>query len=366
MTPTLTDLTLICLSYEKHPYLRRVLLGYSNYDCHVILADGSQEPWKHGQSGQINQLTWEYFHHSSLEGNESSVTKRLRESLKRVKTKYVCFLDDEEIIFPTGLHLAINELDSNPSKSCAGGRVAILKTSEFPNLKLNPWGRRSSFTEYEQVNSISRIESVISENRTANLYYQVFRAEDGMSIAADLHSTYFEFFSWSEVLLACLHMRNGSWSMGDYPYWIRVPGLAHEEDPKYRESSFDISQEEAEIIAKIVFSNGKTGEIEQLTSLIKSNWSKRKDDLTSRSLLNMKIVSTKNGFKRFLKQFLIVQFLKSLLIKDKSEGQTFLEYVSSNEYLDASYLSEAIYIEGIFRNFPKGIDEDYDFGLPCR
>jgi glycosyltransferase domain-containing protein len=114
-------ISVIVLTYERHDFIRRQLLYYSNHPVHLIFADGSAARWPHGEQGTSNEMSWEYIHCPGYD----TIMERLALSTQKVITEYVCLLDDQECILFTGINSAIDTLDAEPKHSCAGGLVAL-------------------------------------------------------------------------------------------------------------------------------------------------------------------------------------------------------------------------------------------------
>ena len=214
-------LSMVILTYERHDLLRRQLLYFAGKPVHIVLADGSQQDWGLGSSGVAGAMSWEYFRIPGFNTRSS----RLAEASARVATEYVCMLDDEECILWSGLQRAIGQLDKSPHVSCAGGLVARAETLAG-DVHLVPWGRWSQPWSLLQDDPLSRFQEMASEQRTANLFYQVMRSSDLVVHARSMTDCAVFVPSAIEVGLAGFLALTGKWSMGDYPFWIRNGGSA--------------------------------------------------------------------------------------------------------------------------------------------
>jgi len=215
----MTLATAVILSYNRQDVLRRQLLYYANKPVHLIFADGSDSDWGSGDAGSIGEMTWEYFRISGYD----SVSKRLVEAVYRVETEFMFFLDDEECILWTGIESAINFLIHNSDHSCAGGRADI---SVFVKEKIaiRPWGRWAKPFELVQSSGLERFESMCTENRSANLFYQIQRSKNVRAWVRALDRD----FKPSEIYPGFLEIAFtgslsflGKWKMSRYPFWIR-------------------------------------------------------------------------------------------------------------------------------------------------
>ena len=215
--------TAVIVSYNRQDVLRRQLLYYANKPIHLIFADGSDDDWGSGDSGSIGEMTWEYFRISGY----NSVLKRLVEAVHRVESEFMFFIDDEECILWTGVEQAVEFLRQNPDHSCAGGRadaMEILKSK----IVIRPWGYWAEPFELLQSSGFDRLESVCSQSRTANIYYQVLRTLDIQTFVEvvdpnlNIENRYSGF---TEIALSGFLTLAGKWQMGTYPYWIRYREL---------------------------------------------------------------------------------------------------------------------------------------------
>ncbi|MDA9227022.1 TIGR00180 family glycosyltransferase [Actinomycetota bacterium] len=213
-------LTLVVLSYERQSFVRRQLLYYSSRPVHIVIADGSATPWQDGQSGHSGDMTWEYLHDPGY----FTYRDRFAQALERVKTEYVCLVDDQECILWTGLQSAVLTLDAQPDHVCAGGLVSIADLTPNDTM-LYPWGHRGVPWELTDPNPIERFRKVTGpDQRSANLYYQVTRTSNLRNFAQMMRSFKGVSTATPEVALAGYLALAGKWAMGPYPYWIRAGG----------------------------------------------------------------------------------------------------------------------------------------------
>lgn len=212
-------ISIVILSFERHEFLRRQLLTYADRPVHLVLADGSKRIWSHGVAGSVGQMTWEYFNI----GGYGSYPQRLAEACYRLSTRYMCLLDDQETIFMSGIARAIAQLETHPYQSCAGGRVA--STVQIAgHIRLVPYQRWSSHWSLIDDDPIARFRAVTSQERTANLFYQVVRTSDMLDFVDDMSTFKNGYSSAIEIYLASCLALSGKWEMGAYPYWVRNGG----------------------------------------------------------------------------------------------------------------------------------------------
>ena len=242
--------TAVILSYNRQDALRRQLLFYANKSVHLILADGSDDDWGSGDSGSIGEMTWEYFRISGW-----NYMDRYRKAISKVETEFMVFIDDEECILWTGVERAICFLKANPDHSCAGGRVGrasvggVGKRPLSKSFSVADWNYFSSRFGLLQDDFRLRLQNLVTENRTANIYYQVHRTELVKKFAETFDEKILEvkYLGTHEILFCCFIVVHGKWQMQNYPYWFRYGGssAAPSGTPKYLSdnSASEISRE---------------------------------------------------------------------------------------------------------------------------
>lgn len=219
--------TAVIVSYNRQDVLRRQLLYYANKPIHLIFADGSDADWGSGDSGSIGKMTWEYFRISGW-----SYIDRYRKAVSKVETEFMFFIDDEECILWTGVEKAVEFLQQNPDHSCAGGRVGrasvggIGKRPLSKSFSVADWNYFSSSFDLLHDDFRLRLQSLIIENRTANIYYQVHRTELVKKFAETFDEKILElkYPGTTEILFCCFVISHGKWRMDNYPYWFRYGG----------------------------------------------------------------------------------------------------------------------------------------------
>lgn len=347
-------LTIICISRNRHPFLKRVILAYSQFNYHLVIADDSCDKWDWPETGRFGLLTWEYFSSSdSSPGN--SYVNRFFKATQLVTTEFVCLLDDQEVIFPIGLESAIQELRLNLSISCAGGTISTLVRSDDGGIVLGRWGRRSDHYSVTLSTPIERMRQVIFDTRTANLCYQVMRKDLVIDFAKKIQKLNFQFHSAIEIFLALYLLKHGKWSMGGYPYWIRVMG-----PPNKSEVVEHMTTEEIQWITESLY-DGKS-ELEDRICLAKEledTWG-RSRSINNKSVQELNwFVSLSNKLETRLKQFVKkIPYLREILIKLLRKPQKYIslkELFESQDLLSHENLLEVAHFEAVLRTYPEGI-----------
>lgn len=125
----LSDLTVVILSYQRHPFLIRSMEYWSGKLSTLIILDGTEKPVPDEVLNKMSpniQYNWNYIKYED----------RLRSVIPMIKTRYVVQLSDDEYFLPSGLESCINELEQdNEIIACVGrclyfwprkGRITVM------------------------------------------------------------------------------------------------------------------------------------------------------------------------------------------------------------------------------------------------
>jgi glycosyltransferase domain-containing protein len=376
------EITLVIPSYERHPYLRRQLLYYVDKPLHIVIADGSSVAWEDGDSGARGQMTWEYFHIPGFD----TYTQRLQLAMERVPTEFMFLIDDQECILWTGVLRAVDNLRENPDHSCAGGRVAITAVGA-EGLHLCSWGRWSEPWGLLEPRALDRFRSLVEEERTANLYYQVFRAAD-MRRYLDVFSDYrASYIGAGEIAPAAFRALSGKWVMDSYPFWIR-----HGESLSRPASALNpMSETEVSTMAKKLVAlttqagppaRGVGGEghfdADDLAQLISAKWGPYgdSDGRSSKGFVARRVGQSWSSVRGFLARILQVawpSYYERLRARRElqagevlgAEGRlTFGEYAIRFGAGYPGVAADLLRIEKIWNEFPNGVPESGSFPTP--
>ena len=267
----------------------------------------------------------------------------------------MCFLDDQEVIFPFGLESAIQELRLNHSISCAGGTISTLVRSNDGPIVLGRWGRRSDHYSVTLSTPIERMRQVIFDTRTANLYYQVMRKDLVIDFARKIHKLNFQFHSAIEIFLALYLLKHGKWSMGGYPYWIRVVGPPNKSDVEEH-----MTTEEIQSIAESLFDDiSEFGDRISLAKEIEDTWGRSRSILEASAQESSWFVSFSSKLvtcsKHLAKK---IPYLREILIKLLRKPPTYIgikELFESQDLLSHENLLEVAHFEAVLGTYPDGI-----------
>ena len=209
---SLSNLTIIIPTYNRHDYLLRQLVYLSYYPIKIIVVDGSEKPL---QKRFINQFT-PYrnikYHHLKI-----SIPDRIRFALKKINTPYVMCLADDDFYIPSGLVVAMNKLKLNKrSVACMGqslGLDILNKKSYF-----FPYGKSLEKYSIVKKNSIDRIVEGIQNYRSA-AFYALFKTSEFIEIWKDIQSSSCpELMEYEHAIMTYLH---GGIITSNSIYWVR-------------------------------------------------------------------------------------------------------------------------------------------------
>lgn len=166
-------ITLLCLSYERHYYLKRSIKYFSQTNVKIIYCDGSSKPLN---LDDTNIEKFENIHYIHL---NLQFLDRMKYLFKLIKTPYVSIIGDEEFYMPTSILNCINFLENNYDYvACMGaaaefnkfrGKVVLGNTDENLYNKVldsnNTFKRlKDHFMNYSQVHVFSIVRSEIFIN----------------------------------------------------------------------------------------------------------------------------------------------------------------------------------------------------------
>lgn len=212
----LSNLTIICLTYERHSYIRRQIAYF--YDCPINLwfMDGSKNSINfEGTNFKSGQLKWIYQHLPEMNYHE-----RLLLAMEKLETEYVCLLPDDDIILKTGLEMAINNLDVYKNLQFAGGKAGRISSKiDIVGFCRDARWSDDLFLDFADISE--RLYKMISLNRTANIFYVVGRGNIFKEIYKISNRVQFSFASATEILMTGLSLIQSKYKTGDYPFWIR-------------------------------------------------------------------------------------------------------------------------------------------------
>jgi len=212
----LSNLTIICLTYERHSYIRRQISYF--YDCpvHLWFMDGSKNAINFdGTNLKSGQLKWKYQHLPEL-----NYFERLLLAVEEVETDYICLLPDDDVLFKTGLETAVNSLNNSKDLQFVGGKAArIVSLSNNVGFCRDYHWSDSLLLSFDNISE--RLFQMISLKRTANIYYVVGRTSSYKEIYKTATKFEFSYASAIELIITGLSVIKSKYITGNYPFWLR-------------------------------------------------------------------------------------------------------------------------------------------------
>jgi glycosyltransferase domain-containing protein len=365
--------TVIIMSYERQPYLRRQLLYFAEKPVHLIIADASDEAWSLGNAGGSGEMSYEYFH---VPGYNTFI-ERLHLALERVNTEFMCFIDDEECLLWMGIMEAIRHLSENPDQVCAGGMVA--ETVETTGgLSLRPWGRWATSWSLKNDSPLDRFSEMVKMERTANLYYQVHRTAVIRKYVDCLRDFQYSYRGAFELAMSGFVILSGKWEMGTYPFWIRNGGSI---TPPSSATNYMTKSDTAEVVRVLMGSrssclsdsvdldpSGPKYTPEFFEALIESGWGV--DGLSDNRVHNKSLISRTVHVLRVRIGRMLRSHAPELHSRlrnrrqahfstagniDIYESTTFSDYGNAFEEAIPGFKADLECIERIWKSFPDGV-----------
>lgn len=203
-------LTLICPTYNRHPFLERSCRFWCDRNVSVIYADGSESACT---STFLKAPNIHYLHYPV------GLVQRLLVLLAEVKTPYVCMMGDDEFYILSALQGCVAYLDSHPDYvACMGRAIAfsskdnkIVFRQQYPRLQ----GRILSESA-----PLSRLDRHFSSYVPAHCYAvtrtEIFQSsmEAALSIKLDIFAIY-------ELIEEFLVVAAGKSIVMPNLYWLR-------------------------------------------------------------------------------------------------------------------------------------------------
>lgn len=215
-----TQLTLICLTYERHDFVRRQIAYFSASNVSLIFADGSSSALFDSELKKVKygSCSVSYF---NIPG-ASTYLKRIQQSLSLTETDYVMFIDDADLYFLSGIELALNSFLLNPNSLFAAGYVCQASKLASGCLKYFDWGHWSKPFALLNQDPAKRLVELITNMRTGNMYYGVMPKTMLLKSVQLSSQIYWSCNAGNELMHAGLLAISNSYEMGHYPFWTRT------------------------------------------------------------------------------------------------------------------------------------------------
>jgi glycosyltransferase domain-containing protein len=223
------EFTIVCLSYNRPDALKQLISYYSSSTIHLIIADGSTTPLEPSKllDSKNSNFTCSYLHIPSI-----SAQPRLTAAVKLISTKYCCLIDDSDLILVTGIAKIIHFLDNNPDYSCVSGdAIYAYHDKIFKRTNFIPCGYWSSPLKLVG-NSSDRLIKMITQGRSANVFYSITRTEHLIKFPELISNIQYDFSGSYELLWTAFLCLAGKYEKLDFPYLIRTGGDSYPEPIK--------------------------------------------------------------------------------------------------------------------------------------
>lgn len=221
----MNKISLICLTYERHEFVRRQLLYFAGKPINFIIADGSKKALNLKNRGKIGKMNWTYFNIST----KDSFFKRLIKASKLVNTKYVCMIDDGDIIFWSGINKLINLLDKKKSYHCAGGFSAngfFLPSKKMVFCKDNLKGIEKTIKLDSSASK--RLLKLISMQLTGTVFYSIIRSKLFLNLIKEVYKNRSSYPISNELVWCAFIAIKSKIVIKDIPFCVRmdVPSIS--------------------------------------------------------------------------------------------------------------------------------------------
>ena len=261
----LSELTIICLSYERQNYVRRQLVYFSDTPVKLVVADGSDRPMADLEPSEVVNISLR-FRYIHLAG-AATYQKRLELALEEVDTPFVTLMDDADILFKSGLARAVLELKGNQNISVAAGKVGRFEHAEgLKQVGYSNWGHWSSPLSLEGVSQTKLLE-MISNMRTANVFYVVSRRDIFIEGIQKMHQARLTNGSAGELFLTAFFIIKSNFNLGDYPFWMRgnVPSVPSKLYDKCSETEWHVvdGEDRKDFISYLAGELAESGKLER-------------------------------------------------------------------------------------------------------
>ena len=213
--------TIVIPTMNRLDWVYRTLDFYQKFNLlHPILIGDSSNKAKNQKlkkyAEKYSNLKINIFHFPNL--NAEQVTFELS---KLVKTKYVTFLADDDIILPSFFNIAVKELSEDKKLSGVSGRSYC-----FSNQKNNLYGEITSFGEYPIIDSQeNNYFDRISRNLTPNYacIFSIVRISVFIKALKKINelNKYHQTFILGELLCSIEYLKQGKIRKLKHPFILR-------------------------------------------------------------------------------------------------------------------------------------------------
>jgi glycosyltransferase domain-containing protein len=169
--------SLVMPTYGRPALVLRQIMYLSRYDFHLIIADGSRDPIFQENNLQFDKLKITYIH----EAGEFTYPGRLFRAIELCETEFLLLMDDSDIYLPSSIQLIAKKMQRN-HQLMISGQVSVLHNT-IMGARITNWGHWSDDFSLLDDKPEDRINKLIANVRTANLFYSIFRTENLLQLS---------------------------------------------------------------------------------------------------------------------------------------------------------------------------------------
>ena len=206
--------TILILTYNRYPYLRRLLEYFNSYTPlpQIIILDSSTDEMQDEvleEFQRSDRIIWKKFH------SKTFFIHKIFDGLKEVKTEYSVLCAEDDFIAVNGLMSGLKFLDSHPDFSCFMGRCISHGISENNGIFWGPLfhGKQSA----RGGDPVQRMERFATGKSIMNLY-GLYRTGDHLRMW-EKTCKHVSDFGLSELFPCMLSYLYGKVAIGNVFYW---------------------------------------------------------------------------------------------------------------------------------------------------
>ena len=220
-------ITIIIPTFNRYNFLKRLLTYYDSFNkkLNIFIADSSSISNNDKDlESLLNNKNINYLKFPS----DISPTKKIFQSLKQIKSKYVVICADDDFIITKAIEKSVEFLEQNPDYSCTHGFYAqyTVKKENLDNMKIY-W----NISDYNKSIEFDNVAIRIQKHRDNCffMYYAVQRKKQLYSVLNETIKSTSD-YQFSELLSSILTIIYGKMKYLDTMYCVRrydITSLGH-------------------------------------------------------------------------------------------------------------------------------------------
>jgi glycosyltransferase domain-containing protein len=172
------EFTLIVPTYNRHPFLLRLLGFYESYDFpfRIVVLDSSSDDLESEELKRL--LAHKRINYEEFESN-TFPDEKIARGLGNVKTPYAALCGDDDFIIPSAVSQCIEFLEQKPDYSCAQGYfIQNGVTSKLKGGQFCWWPLYENTTSNECARAHERVHAYLTQSGKAGgpQFYAVHRS----------------------------------------------------------------------------------------------------------------------------------------------------------------------------------------------